>query len=39
MQFLTEYLKTKSSILNKLKQLEETVHGSISSSLWQCNHK
>jgi diguanylate cyclase (GGDEF)-like protein len=39
MQFLTEYLKTKGSILNELKQLEETVHGSISTSLWQYNHK
>jgi diguanylate cyclase (GGDEF)-like protein len=39
MQFLTEYLKTQNSILNELKQLEETVHGSISTSLWQYNQK
>jgi diguanylate cyclase (GGDEF)-like protein len=37
MQFLTEYLKTQDSILNELKQLEETVHGSIANSLWQYN--
>ena len=35
MQFLTEYLKTQDSILNELKQLEETVRGPISTSLWQ----
>jgi diguanylate cyclase (GGDEF)-like protein len=38
MQFVTEYLKTQDSILNELKQLEETVHGSVSTSLWQYNH-
>jgi diguanylate cyclase (GGDEF)-like protein len=38
-QFLTEYLKTQDSILNELKQLEETVHGPISNSLWQYNQK
>ena len=32
-QFLTEYLKTQDSILNELKQLEETVRGPISNSL------
>jgi diguanylate cyclase (GGDEF)-like protein len=37
MQFLTEYLKTQDSILNELKQLEETVHGPIANSLWQYN--
>jgi diguanylate cyclase (GGDEF)-like protein len=37
MQFLTEYLKTQDSILNELRQLEETVHGSIANSLWQYN--
>lgn len=34
-QFLTEYLKTQQSILNELKQLEETFHNTIASSLWQ----
>lgn len=38
MQFLAEYLKTQNSILNELKQLEETVHKPISTSLWQYNH-
>lgn len=37
MQFLTEYLKTQDSILNELKQLEETVRGPIATSLWQYN--
>jgi diguanylate cyclase (GGDEF)-like protein len=37
MQFLAEYLKTQDSILNELKQLEETVSGPISTSLWQYN--
>ena len=36
-QFSTEYLKTKDSISNELKQLEETVRGPISTSLWQYN--
>ncbi|MDU0113072.1 diguanylate cyclase [Psychrosphaera aquimarina] len=36
-QFLTEYLKTQDSISSELKQLEETVRGPISSSLWQYN--
>jgi diguanylate cyclase (GGDEF)-like protein len=36
-QFLIEYLKTQNSISNELRQLEETVHGSISTSLWQFN--
>ncbi|SIS80746.1 GGDEF domain-containing protein [Neptunomonas antarctica] len=39
MQFLSEYLKTQDSILNELKQLEETVHDPISTSLWQYNQK
>lgn len=39
LQFLSEYLKTQDSILNELKQLEETVHGPISTSLWQYNQK
>jgi diguanylate cyclase len=37
MQFLTEYLKTQDAILNELKQLEETLHAPISTSLWQYN--
>jgi diguanylate cyclase (GGDEF)-like protein len=37
MQFLTEYLKTQDSISSELKQLEETVRGPISASLWQYN--
>tara|TARA_R110002153_G_scaffold46985_4_gene132779 strand:+ start:6229 stop:7509 length:1281 start_codon:yes stop_codon:yes gene_type:complete len=37
MQFLTEYMKTQDSILNELKQLEETIRGPISTSLWQYN--
>ncbi|MFT7053862.1 MAG: diguanylate cyclase (GGDEF)-like protein [Psychromonas sp.] len=36
-QFLTEYLKTQDSIANELRQLEETVLGPISTSLWQYN--
>jgi diguanylate cyclase (GGDEF)-like protein len=36
-QFLTEYLQTQDSILNELKQLDETVRGSVSTSLWQYN--
>jgi len=36
-QFLTEYLKTQDSISNELRQLEETVLGPISTSLWQYN--
>lgn len=39
MQFTTEYYKTQDSILNELKQLEQTVHGPISTSLWQYNQK
>lgn len=38
-QFLTEYLKTQDSILNELKQLEQTVRGPLSTSLWQYNQK
>jgi diguanylate cyclase (GGDEF)-like protein len=37
-QFLTEYLKTQDSIFNELKQLEETVRGPISASLWQFDY-
>ncbi len=37
MQFLSEYLKTQDSIVNELKQLEETVRGPLSTSLWQYN--
>lgn len=36
-QFLTEYLKTQDSISNELRQLQETVLGPISTSLWQYN--
>ncbi|MCZ2721585.1 GGDEF domain-containing protein [Marinomonas sp. 15G1-11] len=37
MQFTTEYLKTQNSILNELRQLEETVRDPMSISLWQYN--
>lgn len=37
-QFLSEYVKTQESILNELKQLEETVKTPIATSLWQYNH-
>jgi diguanylate cyclase len=37
MQFLSEYLKTQDAISNELKQLEQTVRGPISTSLWQYN--
>ncbi|MDE8601752.1 GGDEF domain-containing protein [Marinomonas sp. RSW2] len=37
MQFFSEYVKTQDSILNELKQLEETVREPISTSLWQYN--
>jgi diguanylate cyclase len=37
LQFLTEYVKTQDSILNEMKQLEETFHAPISTSLWQYN--
>jgi diguanylate cyclase (GGDEF)-like protein len=37
MQFFGEYIKTQDSIQNELKQLEETVRTSISTSLWQYN--
>lgn len=36
-QFLTEYLITQDVISGELRQLEETVHGPISTSLWQYN--
>jgi diguanylate cyclase (GGDEF)-like protein len=38
LQFLTEYYRTQDSILNELKQLEETVREPISTSLWQYNY-
>jgi diguanylate cyclase (GGDEF)-like protein len=37
LQFLTEYLKTQNAISSELRQLEETVRGPISASLWQYN--
>ncbi len=37
--FITEYLKTQENILEELKQLEKTVHKSVSTSLWQYNQK
>jgi diguanylate cyclase (GGDEF)-like protein len=37
MQFLTEYLKTKNSILVELQQVETTFHNAITTSLWQYN--
>lgn len=39
LQFLTEYLKTEKSILIELAQLEQTVRGPISTSLWQFNQQ
>jgi diguanylate cyclase len=36
-QFFVEYLKTRDAILVELHQLEETVQGPISISLWQFN--
>jgi len=36
-QFLVEYLKTRDAILVELYQLEETVQGPMSISLWQFN--
>lgn len=36
-QFLSEYLKTQDAIISELQQLEATVRGSISTSLWQYN--
>jgi diguanylate cyclase (GGDEF)-like protein len=39
LQFLTEYVRTQNSILNELKQLEETVSGPIAANLWQFNQK
>lgn len=36
-QFLTEYLKTQDSIVKELIQLEKTISGPISTSLWQYN--
>ena len=37
-QFLSEYLKTQDAIVNELTQLEATVRGPISTSLWEYNH-
>lgn len=39
LQFLAEYVKTQESIVNELEQLEETVRGSFTASLWQYNEK
>jgi diguanylate cyclase (GGDEF)-like protein len=39
LQFLTEYVRTQNSIINELKQLEETVSGPIAANLWQYNQK
>jgi len=36
-QFLTEYWVAQNSVLDELKQLEETVLGPIATSLWQYN--
>lgn len=36
-QFLSEYLKTQNAIISELEQLEATVQGPISTSLWQYN--
>jgi signal transduction histidine kinase len=38
-QFLTEYFKTQDSILNELKQLEQTVRVPVSTSVWQYDQK
>ncbi|WP_197478875.1 sensor domain-containing diguanylate cyclase [Marinomonas atlantica] len=38
-QFLSEYLKTQDAIISELKQLEATVRGPISTSLWQYDQK
>jgi diguanylate cyclase (GGDEF)-like protein len=38
LQFLSEYLKTQDAIVSELQQLEATVRGPISTSLWQYNH-
>lgn len=38
-QFLTEYFKTQDSISKELIQLQETVRGPVSTSLWQYNQK
>lgn len=38
-QFLSEYLKTQDAIVSELKQLEATVRGPISTSLWQYDQK
>ncbi|WP_421856483.1 diguanylate cyclase [Marinomonas sp.] len=38
LQFLSEYLKTQDAIVRELQQLEATVRGPISTSLWQYNH-
>ncbi len=37
LQFLSEYLKTQDAIVSELQQLEATVRGPISTSLWQYN--
>jgi hypothetical protein len=38
-QFLTDYLETQDSIVNELKQLDKTIRGPISTSLWQYNRR
>lgn len=38
LQFLSEYLKTQDAIVSELQQLDATVRGPISTSLWQYNH-
>ena len=38
LQFLSEYLKTQDAIVSELQQLEATVRGPITTSLWQYNH-
>ena len=38
-QFLSEYLKTQDAIVSELEQLEATVRGPISTSLWQYDQK
>lgn len=39
MLFFAEYIRTQNSILTELKQLEETIRGPISASLWQYDLK
>lgn len=39
LQFLSEYLKTQDGIATELQQLQVTVRGPITTSLWQYNQK